>query len=74
MAEVQKTGKAVSFPGGLELIVYCKDKMTKLPKKEKCDFQIHIFTLQGMKTFTHKLVLWREIFFIFANLESGVSI
>ena len=34
MAEVQRTGKAVSFPGGLELIVYCsKVKMTKLPKR-----------------------------------------
>jgi len=44
MTEVQKTGKAVSFPGGLESIVYCKDKMTKIAKKEKSViFQIHMF-------------------------------
>ena len=39
-----------------------------------CDFPNSHLTLQGMKTFEHKLVLWQEIIFYLANLETGVSI
>jgi len=52
MTEVQKTGKAVSFPGGLESIVYCKDKMTKIAKKEKSViFQIHMFIVHTARLY-----------------------